>query len=270
MLSSILRRIIPILPLVTLALAQNPADLFPKAPPDVEEALRARISKFYQAHVDGKPRRAEELVAEDSKDFFYDSKKGKCLSFEIGRIEYSKDFTEAKALVVVETYVPIMGFGNKAMKMPVTSLWKIEKGLWCWYVTQDFVNSSPFGKFSSAPQTDSNSKAPLPDIKDTPSPETLRLQVRPDKLTVVLKAGEPSSDQVTIHNRMPGFVTLAISIPPIPGLEVKADRTEIPASESAVVRFHFSPGKYVPKGPVRVDVTVLPTNSVISLQVTFK
>src|ERR1700726_4555299 len=98
MLSAILRRVLPVLPLVASALAQNPADLFSKAPPDVEEALRARISKFHQAHVDGKPRRAEEVVAEDSKDFFYDMKKPKALSFEIGKIEYSKDFTEAKAI----------------------------------------------------------------------------------------------------------------------------------------------------------------------------
>src|SRR3984893_18862048 len=105
-----------LLPLLVSALAQTPADLFAKAPPDVDEALRARISKFYQAHVDGKPRRAEEMVAEDSKDYFYGRKKPKSLSFEIGKIEYSKDFTEARAIVVVETYVPVLGFGNKPMK----------------------------------------------------------------------------------------------------------------------------------------------------------
>jgi hypothetical protein len=269
-LSSILLRIVPILALVGSALAQSPADLFSKAPPDVDEALRARMSKFYQAHVDGKPRRAEELVAEDSKDFFYESKKPKCLSFEIGKIEYSKDFTEAKAIVVVETYVPILGFGNKPMKVPVTSLWKIENGQWCWYTTEDVINTTPFGKLSKSAALDPKAPASSPDIRDAPSLETLRLQVKPDKLIVVLKAAEPSSDQVTIHNQMPGLVTLALGIPAIPGLEVKTDRTQVPAGESAVVSFHFSPGKYLPRGPVRVEVTVRPTNIVIPLQVSFK
>jgi hypothetical protein len=264
MLSSIL------LPLVALALAQSPADLFSKAPPDIDEALRARISKFYQAHVDGKPRRAEEVVAEDSKDFFYESKKPKCLSFEISKIEYSKDFTEAKAIVIVETYVPVLGFGNKPMKVPVSSLWKIEKGQWCWYITEDIINTTPFGKFSSSAGTGAKSGSSSPDIQNVPSVETLAMQVRADKPIVMLKAGEPSSDQVTIHNQMPGMVTLTLRTPTIPGLEIKADRTQVPAGENAVVNFHFTPGGYVPKGPARVEVTVQPTNSVIVLQVTFK
>jgi hypothetical protein len=69
---------------------------------------------------------------------------------------------------------------------------------------------------------------------------------------------------------MPGVVTLALRVPAIPGLEIKADRTQVPANESAVVSFHFNPGTTVPKGPVRVEVLVQPTNTIIPLQVTFK
>jgi len=52
-------------------MAQNAAAVFAKAPPDVDDALRTRITAFYQAQVEGKPRRVEPMVAEDSKDFFY-------------------------------------------------------------------------------------------------------------------------------------------------------------------------------------------------------
>ncbi len=80
---------------------QDSGELFRKAPPEVDAALRARISKFYQAHVDGKYRLAEPLVAEDTKDFFYQANKPHYLSFGITRIDYSDNFTKAKATIRV-------------------------------------------------------------------------------------------------------------------------------------------------------------------------
>src|ERR1044071_5965016 len=85
--------------------AQAPADLFHKAPPAVDEALRARIAKFYQLHVDSKFRQAEALVAEDSKDFFYSANKPKYLGFEIKQIIYSDDFTKARAVVITQMVI---------------------------------------------------------------------------------------------------------------------------------------------------------------------
>ena len=110
----------------------------------------------------------------------------------------------------------------------------------------------------------------LPDITNTPNPETLWRQVKPDRSTVELKASAPSSAQITIHNGMPGSVTLELRKPPIPGLEVKLDRTQIPAGEKAVVSFHYEPTKNVPHEAVRVDVVVQPTNAMFPLQITFK
>ena len=58
-----------------VAAQTKPTDIFEKAPPEVDNALRERVSKFFQAHVDGKFRLAEEVIAEDSKDFFYNMEK---------------------------------------------------------------------------------------------------------------------------------------------------------------------------------------------------
>jgi hypothetical protein len=259
----------PLLLLLQLAMAQSPADLFTKAPPEVDAALRSRIAKFYQAHVDGKPRHAEEVVAEDSKDYFYNIRKPQFLSFQISKIEYSKDFTEAKVITLVETYVVVLGFGNKPMKVPVTSLWKIENGQWCWYVTEDLINTTPFGRMGNPPGG-GGSNAPMPDTKNAPSVAAISQQVKADKLMAVLKAGESSSDQVTIHNGMPGTVTLELRGPTRPGLEIKVDRAEIPAGENAVVSFHFEPGQNVPTRPTHVDVAIQPLNTIIPLRVTFK
>ena len=270
MLASFLRKPWLFLLLLPLLTAQSPADLFTKAPPEVDAALRARIAKFYQAHVDGKPRRAEEIVAEESKDYFYNVRKPQFLSFEISKIEYSKDFTEAKVITLVETYVIVLGFGNKPMKVPVTSLWKIENGQWCWYITDDLINTTPFGKLGNPPGGGAPGKAPMPDIKNAPGVATITQQVKADKLVAELKAAESSSDQITIHNGMPGTVTLELRGPTRPGLEIKVDRTEIPAGENAVVSFHFEPVQNVPTRPAHVDVAIQPLNITIPLRVTFK
>src|SRR5215475_5648840 len=87
---------------VALAQSQDP---FNRPPADVDEALRARIKLFYQYHVTGDAqayRKAEALVAEDTKDYFYTHNKPKYISFEISRIDYSDHFTKAKATVLCE------------------------------------------------------------------------------------------------------------------------------------------------------------------------
>src|SRR5437762_142795 len=95
--------------------AQTPGNLFDKAPADVDAALRERIAKFYQAHVDKKPRLAEPYVAEDTKDFFYETNKPGYLAYEIDSISYSDNFTKAKAIVKCKMYVPMPGFTEPLM-----------------------------------------------------------------------------------------------------------------------------------------------------------
>jgi hypothetical protein len=270
---SLLRKLFPLGLLgVSAVLAQNPADLFSKAPPEVEEALRARIAIFFQAHVDGKPRRAEEVIAEDSMDYFYNGKKPKFLSFEIGKIKYSKEFTEAVAVVVVETFVPMVGFAGKPMKVPTTTMWKVVDGKWYWYLTEDIINTTPFGKMggSSGGKPAQGGSATLPDLKNAPSPESLAQRVKADKAAVELKTASPSSDQVTIQNRMPGTVTLELRSPTIDGLEVKLDRTQVSAGEKAVVSFRYVPGKNSPPGSALVEVMAQPVNTLIPVQVNFR
>src|ERR1700730_11464976 len=85
--------------------AQDTASLFNKPPADVDLALRARISEFYEYHVKGEFHKAEGLVAEDTKEYFYDHDKPKYLSFEISKIDYSDGFTKAKAIILCEQFV---------------------------------------------------------------------------------------------------------------------------------------------------------------------
>src|ERR1700758_4766602 len=105
--------------------AQTPTNVFDKAPPEVDAALRERISKFFQAHVDGKTRQAEQYVAEDTKDFFFDSNKPHYFDFHIDKIIYSENFTRAKAIVMCKQRIMMPGSLSDPIDVPTPSTWKL-------------------------------------------------------------------------------------------------------------------------------------------------
>jgi hypothetical protein len=239
-----------------VCLAQDPADLFNRPPANVDQALRTRISEFYQDHVEGKFRQAEALVAEETKEFFYSGNKPKYLSFEIRRIDYSEGYTRAKATVLCEQYVLMPGFADKPLKVPVPSLWKLVDGQWYWYVDPEALRQSPFGRMTPGAVGASNN------IK-IPTPEEMNFifsQVKADKTGVTLKAGE--SDQVTISNGAQGQMSISILGAP-PGVDVKLDRMDLKSGEKAVLTFRAGAGAK----PGVLTVRVEQTNQVIPIQV---
>jgi hypothetical protein len=248
--------------------AQSPGGFFDKAPPDVEEALRARITAFYQAHVDKKFRQADEYVAADTKDFYYEANKPAYLAFEVGKITYSDNFTKAKAVVTCKIRFPIPGFDEAPVMAPVPSTWKLENGQWYWYVDQKVGRETPFGVMPPAVGT-----APaggFPSLASAPSVDTLWKSVRADKNEVQLSARQPSSDLVTISNKMPGNIWLQIDAPKTPGLEVTLDRGELKTGEEAKITFHSEPQEKPVNRIAQVRVTVLPTNQVIPITVAIR
>ena len=143
---------IPLLALFAATLfAQNPDNPFDKPPADVDKALRERMYQFYHFHVTGEYRKAEALVAEDTKDFFYTRNKPAYLSFEISRITYSDNYTRAKAVVLCEQYVMMPGFADKPLKVPTPSTWKLEDGKWYWWIDPEALRDTPFGKMKPRP-----------------------------------------------------------------------------------------------------------------------
>ena len=117
---------------------QTAPDAFNKAPKNVDDALKARAMEFYQDHVSGKYRKAEELVAEDSKDGFYAATKPVLNSFRFSEIAYSNDYSKAKITVVGKMMMTFLGMaGPQMMDVPFPSYWKLEGGKWVWYIFQD-------------------------------------------------------------------------------------------------------------------------------------
>jgi hypothetical protein len=247
--------------LATGSFAQNAGDAFNKPPADVDQALRARLAEFYDLHVKGEFRKVEALVAEDTQDFYYSSNKTKYLSFEIRSIEYSDNFTHAKATVLCEQYINLPGFLGKPMKVPMPSTWKLVDGKWYWYVDPESLRMTPFGKMNPGPAREPASK-PLPAIPTT-VPDFIYKQVKADKTSVALKAGE--SEQVTITNEAPGAMNISLT-GSVPGVEVQLDRTALNTGEKAVLTVRAGDNAK----PGVLSIQVEQTNQVIPIQIAIK
>ncbi|MGH9721561.1 MAG: hypothetical protein ACRD8O_15230 [Bryobacteraceae bacterium] len=260
------------LPLVfsLCALAQNPLELFDKAPPHVDQALRERIGKFYQAHVDGRPRAAEKYVAEDTQDFYYTANKPRYLSFAIDKIVYSDNFTKALATVLCEQHIMLPGFAGKPVKVPAPSRWKIVDGEWFWYVDPETVRDTPFGRMKpgAAPQGGAAQSPGLDALANAPKVEDLWAQVKVDKSSISLKAGAASSDKVIVSSRLPGTVQLSLDTSPkTKGLNASLDRTELKSGEQATVTIRSdlkSAADFV------VRIRVQPTNQEFAVAVAIR
>jgi hypothetical protein len=129
-------------------LAQSPKEP-PKPPADVDAALRARVTEFFQYHVTGQFRKGEALVADDSKELYYNRNKPRYLQLiGIERVDWSENFTKAMVTVMVVSPEVIPGWVGGPPQIPIPSTWKLENGKWCWYVQPDDFLRTPFGNFS--------------------------------------------------------------------------------------------------------------------------
>jgi hypothetical protein len=249
------------------AQAQPPAatDVFEKAPPQIEEPLRANVAKFFQAHVDGKFRQAEDVIAEDSKDAFYNMEKRRYFGFEIIKIKYSDDYTKATVVTTLDMEWRSPRIGVMRVKPPLSSLWRLENDKWVWYVVESKDWDTPWGKMQPGPD---QQKSIMSAFQGVNVSDVLK-QVAIDRTEIRLRGYEASEGQAVIENNMPGQVRLRLDAPTYAGLEVTLDKTELAAGQTARVFTKFSPETTEPKPTTRVSIHVEPTGRVFYLDIVF-
>ena len=245
--------------LAAVSFAQDASEVFNKPPARVDQVLRERINQFYDFHVKKEFRKAEALVAADTKEYFYSHNKPGYLSCETGKIIYSDNFKRAKATVVCSQYVMIPGFTDKPMKVPFASTWKVENGKWYWYVDQAALSTTPFGTMAPGPPgTSGGPPSAIPDALNFALPI-----VKADKDSVTLKPGE--SDTVTIRNGAPGIMDISVA-GKIPGVEAKLDHVNLKIGDQAVLTLQAGDGA---KSGL-VSIKVEQTGQVIPIQVSIQ
>jgi hypothetical protein len=251
---------------VHVGFAQGDDPFKPKPPAEVDQALRARIQEFFAFHVKGTAsdyRKAEALVAEDTKDYFYTHDKPKYISCEITKIEYSENFTKASSIVTCERYIMMPGFSDRPMKVPGTNTWKIENGLWVWYVDQDALLNTPFGRMKPGEFAKNGAAPPPPALSNIPTnADFLMKQVKMDPQSVRLKAGE--SAKVTLTSSAPGPVDLLV-VGRLDGVEAKFDDAKVKSGGSATLTVHAAKGAKSGLLTVRVDQTTQQLPLVITI-----
>ena len=258
-----------------MVFAQSPTDVFEKAPPEIEKALRDRVAIFFQAHVDGKFRRAEQVIKEDCLDDFYNSEKTRLISFEISRINWSDNFTKATVVTDVELDW-VTSRGKFRVKPPMKSFWVLDKGQWWWYIQKRDGWETPWGVMKSADQVSGSGGAgskQLPTAAATPihipDAQEILNQIKADKSEILLSSSDKTQADAGISSEVPGKVTLSVMPYTVAGLTVKLDKQVVNKGETAHVSFSYDPPNKFPKAPVIVYVEASPLKKVFTFTLVF-
>jgi hypothetical protein len=253
-------------------------------PPDVDQELRSRVNAFYQNFLDESfsPRKAEPFVAEDTKDFYYNAGKQKYLSFQVGKVTYSDNFTKAVVVVIGKIERKIAG-QTVRMDVPNDTHWKIENGKWCWTYSPADYPLTPMGGSNPARAANSEGKGPV--VPKNSSPEAMKAagtellkqqEMGLNKSNVIFDVDQASSVEVVFTNGADGEIQIALDAPVVRGLKVKLDKTTVPGHGTAILSMHYDPSDksgpkdvWEPRGTIKFRLFAQPFGRLFPLSVQF-
>jgi hypothetical protein len=240
------------------AWAQQPSP----AAAEAEAALRVRVEQYYQLQVDKKFRQAEGMVAEDSKDDYYNRAKQDIRGFSIQQIELLDSNNRARVTIKGKISLKAALLGAQEFDLPLLSNWKLENGQWVWYVDRETRGQTPFGRITP-PAGDTAKGAPVPPPRTGIDVKTLMSQVTVDSTTVTLNASHPEQ-AVTFTNHLPGSITLELTKPQMADILIELDKSALTAGETSAIRFRLT-GHAKTSGVLRVVAS--PLNEVFEIQI---
>ena len=252
--------------------AQIPAG--PKAPPEVDQALRARVNAFLDYESKGNFRKAYDLVAEDSRDFYFSgATKEKSASFTVDEVQYGADLSTATVRSTMKRQMMLAGHPVDVPQLLI-SRWKLEKGEWVWYhdPSKD-VTKTIIGEVPAAP-VETTTDSPLPkDLSDKAAKAAAGKIPVPvpaiNKKFVAFTLGKEATEEVTFHNSNNGQVRVYAE-PRGVADTITIEPNNVMVSPQADVPFKIT-YKPHPESSVRGGVlfTLEPFGSVIVLPVRF-
>ena len=242
------------------ATPQTAVEVFRKAPPAIDAALRERVSKFYQSYVDKKWRLSDEYVAEDTKDRYYAAPKPQYFSYQINEIKFEENFTKAIVLSLAEQDRMMAMGGVLRMKVPMQSYWKLIEGKWMWYLPDRNCVSTPMGCGAAAKAEAEVSEKQKKEIEDRISnPPVGQIM---SSFGFVETAGRPvltaASPRVEreFQSKLDGYLVPKIRSINDPDVEANFEPAQMPPMSSGKLIIKMKPGaKFTPR-LVLVEVEV--------------
>ena len=253
-------------------------DLARKAPAEIDDALKTRVSSFYQHFQRGEFRQAETFLDEGSRDAFYNAKKNRIVDFHIQAVEYSEDFRKANVLVVCKTAIAMLG--SEPLNMPLNSDWRFNEGDWWLHLTEHqrpegADAASPAGPMTfgkDLPEPGSNFRGPRGAAVRPPTVESLAsmYSISTDTLTFPKQPTEPVSRTMTVKNSSIGRLSVEPKTRPIAGIDVEIEPATVEPGGEATIKFTYDPAKaeHV-TGRVRVDFLVVPISQSFQVYLEF-
>ncbi len=228
-----------------------------------EVALRARAEQFFQLQVDKKYRQAESMVADDTKDDYYNNSKFNIRSFRIEKVELLEGNTKAKVTMKAGVTLRVRQGPRMDLETPSTTLWKIENGQWVWYQDSTAGIQTPFGVITPAKGGGTAPSGGLP--LNPQGVSSLRSAVQIDRNLVELTAGGPQQT-VTISNGLPGRVDVALSGDQIPGVSVELEKKSLEGGEKMGIQLRAT-SVASGEGAIKITVSPIATELVIHVKV---
>lgn len=262
-----------------ISATQAPSDVFDKAPPAIDDALRERVSAFYQAHVDGKFRQADQYVDEDSKDVFFAADKPHFQGFQITKITYSDDFTKATVITACKTEMFFHG-RKMPVTMPAVTHWKIDNGLWFWYYIEPTEKETPWGVMKPGPESDASSVAARIPTDPAAAARNILAKVALDRNAVTVDQTKESKQEIHLKNGLLGAIKVLADPTGTPGLTVQPAKSQVDPGEEVAVVIEFNPDDPEVtcreclmhpgvRPAITVNLTVQPTQQRFPIQITF-
>lgn len=273
-------RAVLVLSIGLTAFAQTPAT----PAPEVDSALRARVTEFFQDLVDSKFVEAFDMVAEDTRTFYFNSEKKPLKEFKIHEVKYDPDFTKATVTLDVKrewSFTALAATQPVIADVSMVTTWKLEKGKWVWSsqprpdqpVTPmgpsdvQLIQRQPDGTVTGLPPkiTDEILHAAGQKILGSGSIGGI------DKPEITLSVSQASSDKVVFHNTEQGSIRLEVSLAPTPGLTAQLDKTDVNAGEAAALQISYDPasGQEAAGKSVLIRLAVIPFNKTFDIKVNF-
>lgn len=244
----------------------------PAPPPELDKALRQRAGQFIQYTIDKNYKRAYELVAEETKDWYLSSGKPQYNSFHIEDIEYSKDFQEATVKSKV-TRELTMNSQVRTAELTISDLWKMEDGKWMWYHDPN-VLMTPFGEIKIDRSKLAANAGPAPIPSDV-SPEAaaaaaskLNVQATVNKREVSFAQGKAAIDELVFHNGLKGVVIVVADIVgDYRSFSVEPRRVQLESGKDMTFKVRYQPAENLSPATVRFTMEPFGREMHVSIRV---